>query len=165
MLLTGQRKIEVLHLRREHIVDGWWQMPGQPVPELNWPGTKNGASHRVWLTQPVLDLLNDLDGPQPFAKSGKISNAMIAICKKLNVERATPHDLRRTFSTKVTALRFGKDAMNRVTNHREGGIASIYDRHDYAEENKTVMETVANCIMLLVSNKESNVVTLKKLNK
>ena len=83
-------------------------MPGKAVPELNWPETKNGQSHRVWLTQPVLDLLSELDGPQPFAKAGKISNAMIAICKKLEVERATPHDLRRTFSTKVCALGFSR---------------------------------------------------------
>ena len=33
--------------------------------------------------------------------------------------------------------------MNRVQNHKEGGIASVYDRHDYADENKRVMETVA----------------------
>ena len=49
MLLTGQRPGEVSHMRREHIVDGWWEMPGEPVPALGWPGTKNGASHRVWL--------------------------------------------------------------------------------------------------------------------
>ena len=41
ILLTGQRPGEVAHMRREHIVDGWWMMPGEPVPELGWPGTKN----------------------------------------------------------------------------------------------------------------------------
>ena len=43
ILLTGQRPGEVAHMRREHIVDGWWQMPGEPVPAMHWPGTKNGA--------------------------------------------------------------------------------------------------------------------------
>jgi integrase len=75
---------------------------------------------------------------------------MRSICTKLGVERATPHDLRRTFSTTVTGLGFGRDALNRVTNHREGGIASVYDRHGYAEENKRVMEAVAAKIMALV---------------
>src|ERR1019366_8762826 len=28
ILLTGQRPGEVAHMRREHIVDGWWTMPG-----------------------------------------------------------------------------------------------------------------------------------------
>jgi hypothetical protein len=27
-------------------------------------------------------------------------------------------------------LGFGRDAMNRVQNHREGGIADVYDRHE-----------------------------------
>jgi hypothetical protein len=40
--------------------------------------------------------------------------------------------------------------MNRVQNHVEGGIASVYDRHGYAEENKRIMEAVATKIMTLV---------------
>jgi hypothetical protein len=44
--------------------------------------------------------------------------------------------------------------MNRIQNHREGGIASVYDRHQYAEENKKVMEAVANRIMALVTGDE-----------
>ena len=75
--------------------------------------------------------------------------AMRAACKKLGVERATPHDLRRTFSTKVTALGFGREALNRVTNHKEGGIASVYDRHEYADENRKVMEAVADYLIRL----------------
>jgi hypothetical protein len=43
----------------------------------------------------------------------------------------------------VTALGFGRDAMNRIQNHKEGGIASVYDRHHYAEENQRIMEAVA----------------------
>ena len=66
-----------------------------------------------------------------------------------------PHDLRRTFTTTVTALGFGRDALNRVTNHREGGIADVFDRHGYSEENKLIMETVAARLaegMAIVSN-------------
>jgi hypothetical protein len=33
-----------------------------------------------------------------------------------------------------------------VTNHKEGGIADVYDRHRYQEENKKIMETVARHI-------------------
>jgi integrase len=88
---------------------------------------------------------------------------MREICAKLGVERATPHDLRRTFSTTVTSLGFGRDALNRVTNHREGGIASVYDRHGYAEENKRIMESVAARIMSLAegSGQAGNVVNLR----
>jgi integrase len=145
ILLTGQRPGEVSHMRREHIRDGWWEMPGAPVLELDWPGTKNGESHRVWLSKPVLALLETFFDNQHV----RVDGAMRDICAQLKVERATPHDLRRTFSSKVTGLGFGRDAMNRVTNHKEGGIADVYDRHRYADENRKVMETVAAHIVAL----------------
>ena len=44
------------------------------------------------------------------------------ICAKLGADRATPHDLRRTHGTMITGLGFGRDAMNRIQNHKEGGI-------------------------------------------
>ena len=162
ILLTGQRPGECAHMRREHIVDGWWEMPGEPVPALGWPGTKNGESHRVWLPKPVQDIIAELSdgattgfvfaGPRGRPVHG-LDAAMRAICKKLGVERATPHDLRRTHGTTITALGFGRDAMNRIQNHKEGGIASVYDRHEYAEENKRIMETVAAKIMALVEGR------------
>src|SRR5262249_35954355 len=49
ILLTGQRPGEVSAMQRQHIRDGWWEMPGEPSGD--WPGTKNGRSHRVWLPQ------------------------------------------------------------------------------------------------------------------
>jgi integrase len=158
-------------MRREHIKDGWWTMPGQPVPGV-WPGTKNGQWHRVWLPKPVQALLNDGAGANGvgfvFAgpRGGPVSHldgAMRDICTKLKIERATPHDLRRTHGSTVTAMGFGRASMNRIQNHKEGGIADVYDRHDYAAETKTVMETVANKIMALVEGRTSdNVVTFAR---
>jgi hypothetical protein len=49
----------------------------------------------------------------------------------------------------ITRLGFGRDTMNRIQNHREGGIASVYDRHRYADENRRVMEAVARHIIAL----------------
>jgi integrase len=160
ILLTGQRPGEVAHMRYEHLKDGWWEMPGEPVPALGWPGTKNGDSHRVWFAAPVRELIcelgDDEEAMSGFVLAGErggpvsgLSEAMRSICSQLRAERATPHDLRRSFSTTVTSLGFGRDALNRVTNHRDGGIASVYDRHSYADENKHIMEMTANRIMSL----------------
>jgi integrase len=154
ILLTGQRPGEVAHMRREHIADNWWELPGEPVPALHWPGTKNAASHRIYLPAPVRDLIGDgasgfvFAGPRGRAIRG-LDVVMREICAKLGVERATPHDLRRTFSTTVTSLGFGRDALNRITNHKEGGIASVYDRHGYADENKRIMEATAAKLLSL----------------
>jgi integrase len=164
VLLTGQRPGECAAWRHEHIKGGWWEMPGGPVPAVGWPGTKNGASHRVWLPKPVQALLAELDdkategfvfaGPRGRPVGG-LDAVMRAICAKLGVERATPHDLRRTHGSTITALGFGRDAMNRVQNHREGGIASVYDRHGYAEETKRVMDAVASKIIALAEGRSA----------
>jgi integrase len=173
ILLTGQRPGEVAHTRREHIIDGWWEMPGLPVPALGWPGTKNDQSHRVWLAAPAQALLAEMpETGLVFAGArgsavAKLDAAMRDICKALGLitkaQKVKPHDLRRTFSTKVTELGFGTEAMNRVTNHKEGGIASVYDRHGYADKNKRIMEAVAARIMALVESGPgtSNVVELQ----
>jgi integrase len=162
ILLTGQRPGEVRHMRREHIVDGWWELPGQPDPTLDWPGTKNGQNHRVWLPQPALRLLSEMpEGEGQIFRAIAVDAAMRSVCAELAEraesnrtsvpDRVTPHDLRRTHGTTITALGFGRDAMNRIQNHIDGGIGSVYDRHQYADENKRIMESVAKHIISAVS--------------
>jgi integrase len=164
ILLLGQRPGEVANMRREHIVDGWWQITGEPVETIGWLGTKNGQSHRVWLPKPVQGSLAEViaddrmmgfvfAGPRGAAVSS-LDGAMRAICSKLGIERATPHDLRRTHGTTITKLKFGRAAMNRIQNHKEGGIGDVYDIHDYAAENKHIMEAVAAYIIDLVEGRE-----------
>jgi integrase len=150
ILLIGQRPGEVRHMRREHIKDGWWEMPGEPVPTLDWTGTKNGHSHRVWIPAAAQALLAEMPETGQVFEGIRLDGAMRSICAKLGAERATPHDLRRTHGTTITALGFGRGALNRIQNHVEGGIASVYDRHQYAEENKHIVEAVAQKIMMLV---------------
>jgi len=170
-LLVGQRPGEVAHMWREHIADGWWNLPGLPIPEIAWPGTKNDQNHRVWLAEPVQTLLSVMDGVGfafPYARSldDKMRTTMRGICKKLGVERATPHDLRRTHGTMITRLGFGRDAMNRIQNHLEGGIADVYDQHEYAAENKKIMETVARHIMALAEGgAAANVVEMRQVER
>jgi integrase len=148
LLLTGQRTSEVIGLRREHVEASWWMLPGKVIPELRWGGTKNKRDHRVWLSEPVRELLAPLDGQQPFGGRRRlIDGVMEAICTKLDVERATPHDLRRTFSTRMAVLGLGRDAMHRLTNHKEGGIGDIYDVYAYEKENKAAWEKVAQHII------------------
>jgi integrase len=181
ILLTGQRPGEVSCMRREHIKDGWWEMPGVPDERLGWPGLKNDESHRVWLPEAVRAIIAELgddssndDKAAGFVFAGRgsmavrgLDVAMQKICAELRVnEKATPHDLRRTHGTMITRLGFGRDAMNRIQNHKDGGIASVYDRHEYAEENKKVMEAVARRIVALAEGRPEadNVVELRSVS-
>src|SRR5262245_27902345 len=155
ILLTGQRPGEVAHMRFEHIKDGWWEMPGAQDKKLGWPGTKNGESHRIWLPEVARPIIADVGGDTGFVFGGRrpvtgLDGAMREICTELRVnEKATPHDLRRTHGTMITRLGFGRDAMNRIQNHREGGITDVYDRHRYEVENQKVMEAVAAHVIRL----------------
>jgi integrase len=82
---------------------------------------------------------------------------MRQVCTKLGInEGVTPHDLRRTHGTMITKLGFGRDAMNRVQNHKEGGVTDVYDRHTYEVENKTIMEAVAAQIMALAEGRDED---------
>jgi integrase len=169
LLLTGQRPGEVCHMRREHVSDGWWTMPGAPCLEMGWPGTKNSLTHRVWLPQAARDVMAELgsdhettgfvfsnDGRRPIKE---LDGAMREVCRRFGIgDKVTPHDLRRMHGSTITAPGFGRDAMNRIQNHRQGGIADVYDRHEYAAENKRVMETVAGRIMSLVEGETDKVV-------
>ena len=160
LLLTGQRPGEVTHMRWEHLepVDqgAWWNMPGAPAPAMGWPGTKNGASHRVWLTAPAFAIVKEsCDGADGFVFAtargsavGSLDVTMREISKTCEfTPLVRPHDLRRTHGTMVTRLGFGRDAMNRIQNHKEGGIASVYDLHDYADEMRRIQEAVTHEIL------------------
>lgn len=170
-LLLGQRPGEIVHMRREHIVDGvWWEMPGTPVPALGWNGTKNGQAHRVWIPKAARAIIDGLPGrgfvlertPGRALNPNRVSNVMRNVCTQLGIaDKVTPHDMRRTHGTWITRLGFGRDSMNRIQNHREGGIASVYDRHQYADENKRIMETVAQRILDLTARTSAKVVALR----
>jgi integrase len=165
LLLTGQRPGEVSLMRYDQIVDGRWTLPGAPDIEKGWPGTKNAQTHRVWLPKPVQKIIAGLNIGDDFVfgQPLNVARAMQNICTQLQVPRATPHDLRRTHGSTITRLGFGRDAMNRVQNHREGGIADVYDRHEYEDENKRVMETVAAHLLMLARGDDatSNVIAGK----
>ena len=158
--LTGQRPGEVSSMRYEHIRDGWWEMPGQKTQV--WVGTKNKRDHRVWLPKAARAVI---DGQRQgnvtpirgyvFADAGDrpvdhLDAVMRAVCNELRVtDRVRPHDLRRSFLTTVTGLKFTRHLMDVVANHRTDTVTDTYDRHSYSDEVKQAMEAVADHIVAL----------------
>ena len=156
ILLTGQRPGEVAAMQREHIADGWWQMPGKP--QGAWPGTKNGRDHRVWL----IGAGAGADRAPPRGQRQQVGRAAEQLVAELKIERATPHDLRRTCLTWITRLGFGRDAMDRIANHKTSTVTDVYDRHGYADEDKRIMAAVARHVIGLVEGTAtSNVISLR----
>jgi integrase len=141
----------VIALQAKLRSDAARSLPSRPEPR-EWSALAEGeVLNEFWRAAATGDRLALL---QTFAELALVREAGW----DPTTERATPHDLRRTHGSTITALGFGRDAMNRVQNHKEGGIASVYDRHQYAEENKRVMEATAARIMMLVNGAVSNVV-------
>ena len=73
-----------------------------------------------------------------FPRGGQLDRKMRAVTGKL--PHTTPHDLRRTWGTTCTGLGLGREAMDRVMNHkdkRKAGVTDIYDRHDYSAKSST----------------------------
>jgi integrase len=172
ILVTGQRPGEVTHMRQQDLDigehrftdngggsyvahGGWWTLPGAPDPSAGWPGTKNGQTHRVWLSPPALQILDDLaiDNVQLVFAGPRGTPVRQQVCRELRLNSpARPHDLRRTHGTLTTSLGFSRDQMNRLQNHHEGGIASVYDRHGYAHEARLVQEAVAARVVALLGD-------------
>jgi integrase len=194
ILLTGQRPGEVRHMRwqdleigdhqitddngRTYTVYGaWWTLQGQPSDDGTWPGTKNGNTHRVWLSKPALRIVEEIrdelptNNQSPFVFAGRnrrpiklLDASMRRVCQALEIvkpDKVTPHDLRRSHGTMTTSLGFSRDQMNRLQNHKEGGVGSVYDRHSYSHEARLIQEAVAGRLMSLVDGQPNdNVISM-----
>jgi integrase len=166
LLLTGQRSTEVSRMRWEHIKDGrWWEMPGARVPELGWRGTKNKKNHRVWLSRAVMELIGDANVKSGFVfpteRGSPVDNLdrdMRSISQRLDSPPAKPHDLRRSFASRAAERGHSDDAIERLLNHklRLSRTVRIYIRSKYFEENRRIMEDVANAFMELVEGRQDN---------
>ena len=76
------------------------------------------------------------------------------------------HDLRRTAASGMAALGFQPHVIERVLNHvsgAQGGLVSVYQRHEYREERKRAIMAWGDHVMQLVSGEKpaSNVVPLR----
>jgi integrase len=102
ILLLGQRPGEVSHMRFEHLDSGWWEMPGQPLPQLSWPGTKNGQTHRVWLPKAVQTMMPRsiaptesrlADSPRKTVMITARHNAAGIVADTISAERRSPRNI------------------------------------------------------------------------
>jgi len=166
LLLTGQRRSEVSGMRWDELdLDRRvWLIPGER--------TKNGEPHEVPLSAPSLEIVNSLPkikgryvltftGDYPVTNHGA---AKRAIDDELGaIDHWTLHDLRRTVATGMARLHIPLQVAEKVLNHISGtlgGIAGIYNRHDYADEKRQALEAWGRYVLSLQRPAE-NVVTFR----
>ena len=152
LLVTGQRRGEVMAARWEHID---WEARTWTLPQ-----TKNDKPHTVPLSPLAENLFLELEiladgSPWCFpGKGGKhITEKSVTRavdrkqeCFKVNgkqVEHWTPHDLRRTAMTQMLSLGVPPHVAERATNHTistgVSDVFGVYARYDYQTEIRQAM--------------------------
>ena len=153
LTLTGQRLNEVAGATWTEIdlnTEKW---------ELPRDRSKNKTSHIVHLSNPVLNELSNLINPMGheliFTTTGVSPVSGFSKAKKKldeisGVTNWRLHDLRRTFATVATeTLGYEPVVVDRVLNHINGsvkGIAAVYQKGQYLDKRKTVLNAWANYI-------------------
>lgn len=84
--------------------------------------------------------LKDYQPRRPI-KGDKVSMVKVAEDRKMDIEHFTPHDLRRTCSTRLADLGFSDEINDAVLGHVKSGVIRIYNRYQYDREKKLAMET------------------------
>jgi integrase len=180
LALTGQRAGEIAGLR-------WSEIKGD-VLVLPSERTKNHQQHSVPLSEPARSIIEaqlrrparrpgtdtgvrDLIfgfGDGPFCGWGKPKEALdrrIAEVTGRPLPHWTPHDLRRTFSTRIAELGVQPHVIEVILNHIGGfraGVAGVYNRYAYDAEKRTALSTWADHLMAIVENRKSNVKPIRR---
>lgn len=168
-LATAQRKGEVALLRWEQV--DWnaatWTIPGETA--------KNGKAHNVPLSPLALDLLKQAkelaagsvwvfpsprhNGAAPMGATAA-DHAMRKALPVMGLADLTPHDLRRTAASHMTALGIPRLIVAKILNHTDRSVTAIYDRHSYDPEKRDALEKWARKLRALVAT-DGNVTRLR----
>jgi integrase len=161
LLLTGQRRREIAHLR-------WSEVDlARGVIELPAERTKNGRAHQVPITAPVRSILEaqPRSGDQVFAPANwEVRKAELDAALPLEPHWVV-HDLRRTCATRMADLGIQPHVIEAVLNHMRGhrsGVAGVYNRALYATEKAQALARWAEHVTALVEGRPAAVVQLKQ---
>jgi integrase len=155
-LLTGARMTELEHMRREDVdVDrGAWTLPGSRTEDGRWLGTKNARTRAIPLSAAAAALVDDHIAQRARRRS---ENLLARLVAQHDLPRLTPHDLRRSFASWV-AGQSGRAAMGRLLGHSDGGVASVYDRFEYFDQDRRTCDAVARHVLRVVGGEVDDVV-------
>jgi integrase len=73
----------------------------------------------------------------------------------LDIPGFTPHDLRRTFSTKLGEMLVPGHLIDRITNHKPTGITDrVYNKYDYFREKQDALNAWGSRLSRIVNDLE-----------
>ncbi len=137
LLLTGLRISEAQGARVEHIEGD----------RLHIAENKSDRPHWVYITPLARTIIGDKTG-HLFSV---VSNTVVQARAKRAALGWTPHDLRRTFATRLAGLGVELHVIEKCLNHTLGGVLAIYNRHDYAAERELATQRWADELARITS--------------
>ncbi len=156
--------------RKTEITEAKWDEINEETAEWDIPGerTKNGKPHRVYLSSQALAVLKtakEIGCSSPFVFPGKSSkpigettlNEAIKRAKHFGLEQFTIHDSRRTASTTLHEMNWNSDVIEKALNHTQPGVRAIYNRAEYGEQRKELLQAWANFLDSLLES-DGNIV-------
>jgi len=133
ILMTLVRKSELMlaQWKDVHVDEGEWHIPVE--------NSKTGKPHIVYLSTQAQTLFKEL-------KSLASSSDWILPDRGTLAKPFTIHDLRRTASTLLHEQGWPSDVVEKALNHTIGGVRGIYNRAEYAEQRREMLQAWADYI-------------------
>lgn len=168
MMLTGARREEIFSADRSEfdLTAGEWVIPPARA--------KNGMAHILPLSEAAQAVIksipvsgfteklmaalgNGANGPSGFSKvQARVRSAVDKALKRESGPHWTMHDIRRTVATGLQRLGVRFEVTEAVLNHvsgSKGGIAGVYQRHDWKTEKRVALYAWADELARIVRDK------------
>lgn len=185
VLVTGQRPGEVAGMREDEISGRIWIIPASRRG-------KTETDHTVYLTDTALQIIADAKAEierlshrrkEPWsgyifeARPGSsITNAALARATersrqalgnkaKDNGGHWTPHDLRRSMRTGLSACRVRPDIAELTIGHTKRGIVAVYDQHGFEDERRAALEAWEARLLAIVAGRDPDAKGSADVNK
>jgi integrase len=138
-LLTGQRPSEILDLEWDEIDGAWWTIPTNR--------TKNGRTHRVYLTATARALLAAIPRviDEPLVCIGWRGQRQMAEYNRQVFSQVRPrirprHAMRDTVATGLAEAGVAIEDISKVLNHATGSrMTAVYNAYSYDKEKRLAM--------------------------
>lgn len=168
MLLTLVRKTEFIEAKWDEVnfETAIWTIPKDRM--------KAGRPHNVYLSQQALDILvafktcfsassylhpgrYETELPISSATLNRVIDATVKVIhdRGEDFEPFTVHDLRRTASTLLHEAGFNSDWIEKCLAHEQRGVRAIYNKAEYAEQRRAMLQAWADMLDAWIKNSAS----------
>ena len=177
ILVTAQRPGEVIGMNSSEIEGEWWTIPAERAKNgkthrvfltataKGLIGDKKGyifESPRKGKPMDVnavaFSVRRNLEEPKQEGQELQVTATTdqedTATRQKIIMESWTPHDLRRSAATNLSALGYPDEVIDAVLNHVKKGVIAIYNRHRYDKEKQTALEAWARKLAAITTGTE-----------